>query len=72
MDIIGDYSFGDSIILCMGTASNRPTWTSADNGGHHDITVTFNGNQEGTIRLANRSSSPNFQPEYHGIGQQPQ
>ena len=57
MDIIGDYASGDSIILCMGTASNLPTWTSADNGSDHDIIVTFNGNQEGTIRLANRSTN---------------
>ena len=52
-DIIGDFSSGDRIYLCMGTATNQPTWTSTNSGFNHQITATFDGSQVGIIRLSN-------------------
>ena len=51
----------ENIFLCVGTESNRPTWTGADRGANYVITVTHNNARAGTITLKGiTSSSTNF------------
>ena len=56
-----DFALSEQIYLCMGTASNRPTWTSA--GGTlgvvtgHFVTVTFDGSELGKFFLQNISTT---------------
>ena len=56
-DAITDYTLADSqddsekILLCMGTETNLATYSGADSGSDHVITVTFDGTTQGTITL---------------------
>lgn len=60
MTEINSYDLSESIYLCMGTATNEPTWTSVDGtiglATGHIITVIFN-DQSGRIFLYDTSTT---------------
>ena len=65
-DTIADYTLGAStadsekIHLCMGTASNKPTYSGSANGSDHVITVTFNSVTTGSITLTGQANDANI------------
>ncbi len=65
-DSISDYTLGAStaasekIHLCMGTASNKPTYSGSANGSDHVITVTFNSVATGAITLTGQANDANI------------
>ena len=64
-DTITDYTLGttkdasETIVVCLGTETNLPTWAGADSGSDHDITVTFNGATAGAIKLRGITTASN-------------
>ena len=68
-DTITDYNLvsREVIAVCMGTVSNLATWTGADSGSNHVITVRFNNATAGTITLEGITSPSNLNVEIRVI-----